>query len=256
MRIVTSVKCVPDGESVYANSDRSLDFSSAVWQISQYDLNAVEAAKQLQEKNEDVEIIALTAGGSIIEDGRRRKDILSRGAAKLYCVQNDELQGAAADSFFVASTLAESIKKIGDVDLVLFGEGSGDMYSQQTGLVVGALLGVPVVNGVSKIELVDGKLKLRRSLDDGVEQLEVSLPAVVCVSADINVPRFTSVRDTLSAGKKPFEIWPLQEVCAPRHGSVTVSVLAPEQTGRNQQVYQSPDEAAIKAVAAELKKYI
>lgn len=182
--------------------------------------------------------------------------ILSRGAAKLYCVQNDELQGAAADSFFVASTLAESIKKIGDVDLVLFGEGSGDMYSQQTGLVVGALLGVPVVNGVSKIELVDGKLKLRRSLDDGVEQLEVSLPAVVCVSADINVPRFTSVRDTLSAGKKPFEIWPLQEVCAPRHGSVTVSVLAPEQTGRNQQVYQSPDEAAIKAVAAELKKYI
>lgn len=256
MRIVTSVKCVPDEESVYVNPDRSLDLSSAAWHISQYDLNAIEAARRIQESSEGVEILALTAGGDVVEDGKRRKDILARGAAKLFCVKDESLQGADADSFYTASVLAEAIRKIGDVDLVLFGEGSGDMYSQQTGLVVGALLGLPTLNAVNGIELTDGKLTVSRSLDDAVERLEVELPAVLCVTADINTPRFASVRDTLSAGKKPFEIWPLEELCSPAHGSETLSVLAPEQAGRKQEVYQTADETAISAIAAELKKFI
>lgn len=257
MKIVVSVKCVPDDEGITVKSDRSLDLSEAQWHISQYDLNAIEAARQLKDSMEGAELEAVTAGGEIVTEGRRRKDILSRGISKLYCIKGEELQTASADAFYTASVLSDGIKRIGNVDLVIFGEGSGDLYSQQTGSLTGQLLGWSTINGVSKIEIKDDStLIVERSLEDRTEKLEVRLPAALSVTADINTPRFPSVKDTLSAGKKPFEIWDVSEVSAPQHGSVTTTVSAPENVGRKCVVYQSADEEAIASVAAELKKYI
>ena len=56
-----------------------------------------------------------------------------------------------ADSFATASAIAEAVRSIGGVDLVLFGEGSGDIYAQQTGSMVGALLGWNCLNSVSAL---------------------------------------------------------------------------------------------------------
>ncbi len=36
-------------------------------------------------------------------------------------------------------------------DLLIFGEGSGDLYAQQVGLLVGEILQLPVINAVSAI---------------------------------------------------------------------------------------------------------
>ncbi|VFS31027.1 putative electron transfer flavoprotein FixA [Yokenella regensburgei] len=45
MNIITCYKCVPDEQDITVNSaDGSLDFSRADGKISQYDLNAIEAA--------------------------------------------------------------------------------------------------------------------------------------------------------------------------------------------------------------------
>lgn len=256
MNIVTCVKCVPDGDTVQINADRRIDISEATWQISQYDLNAIEAVNQLKEKYEDIQIVSLTAGGEVVGDSRRRKDILSRGSDKMFCIKEDELQEASADAFYTASVLAAGIKKIGDIDLAIFGEGSGDMYAQQTGLVVGSLLGWPTINAVTRIEIEKNSLLLQRTLEDGSEQLRVALPAVICVTADINTPRFTSVRATLAAGKKPFEIWSLADIdIEPEHGSAMTGVFAPEETGRRRQIYQTPDDNAVGAIVSQLKKF-
>ena len=45
MKIITCYKCVPDEQDIAVNNaDGSLDFSKADAKISQYDLNAIDAA--------------------------------------------------------------------------------------------------------------------------------------------------------------------------------------------------------------------
>ena len=51
MKIITCYKCVPDEQDIAVNNaDGSLDFSKADAKISQYDLNAIEAACQLKQQ--------------------------------------------------------------------------------------------------------------------------------------------------------------------------------------------------------------
>ena len=85
-----------------------------------------------------------------------------------------------ADTFEIASAIAAAVEKLGDVDLLIFGEGSADMYAQQTGVAAGAILGWPNVNAVSHLELeADGSLLVRRDTESCSETIRVKLPAVV-----------------------------------------------------------------------------
>ncbi|MDY6094998.1 MAG: putative electron transfer flavoprotein FixA [Oscillospiraceae bacterium] len=255
MKIVVCYKLVPSAESLTVKSGRQLDFGSAEWEIGPYDLNAVEAAARLKEASADNSLIALTFGGDIIENSKLRKGILSRGPQELVAVKAAD--AGQADGYRTAAILAEAIRKIGDVDLVLFGEGSGDMYAQQTGVLVGALLGWTTVNAVNSIREADGLLEVGRNLEDSVELLELSLPAAVSVSSDICVPRLASMKDILAAGKKPFAVWSAEEVCVQAENKTVVdSVLAPEQTERACIVKPADDEAHIEAVVNQLRNFI
>ncbi len=80
-------------------------------------------------------------------------------------------------------------------------EGSADLYAQQVGVQLGELLGIPVINSVSKITVEDNKCIAERSLEDELEVLEISLPAVICVTTDINQPRIGGMKEILAAGK-------------------------------------------------------
>ncbi|STM38810.1 putative electron transfer flavoprotein beta subunit [Escherichia coli] len=67
-----------------------------------------------------------------------------------------------------AKALAAAIEKIG-FDLLIFGEGSGDLYAQQVGLLVGEILQLPVINAVSAIQRQGNTLVIERTLEDDVE---------------------------------------------------------------------------------------
>ena len=56
MQVVAAIKIVPDDQDIQVAADRSLDFSKARPVVSEYDLNALEAAVQL----------AAATGGSAI----------------------------------------------------------------------------------------------------------------------------------------------------------------------------------------------
>src|SRR5699024_2982165 len=132
--------------SIVVKPDRSLDFTNCEWEIGQYDLRAVETAAQLTETSPENKLIALTAGSDVVENSKLKKSILARGPQEMLAVKDEALAGA--DSLAVAEVLAEAIRKLGDVDAVFFGEGSGDLYSQQVGNITGALLGWNTVNAV------------------------------------------------------------------------------------------------------------
>lgn len=238
MKSVVCYKAVPEEQDILVNSDHTLSFERAEYKIGLYDLNAVEAGVQLGGN-----VIGLTVGGEIVDNSKMKKSILSRGVAEMYGVTDSSL--ADMDSFTIASTLKAAIEKIGDVDLVLCGEGSGDIYSQQVGPTLGQLLGWVNLNAVSKItENADG-LIVERSLESEVEVLKVKLPAVLSVTTDINIPRIPGLKDIMGAGKKSATVWKLDELGIAVEKQVeTVSVLAPDQAERKKVVIEgdSPDK--------------
>lgn len=92
MKIITCFKLVPEEQDIVVTPEYTLNFDNADAKISQFDLNAIEAASQLA--TDDDEIAALTVGGSLLQNSKVRKDVLSRGPHSLYMVQDAQLEHA------------------------------------------------------------------------------------------------------------------------------------------------------------------
>ena len=162
---------------------------------------------------------------------------------------------ATADSFATAKTLKKIIDKVGGVELIICGEGSSDEYNQQVGNILGGLMGWTTINGVSAIELVDGGLKVNRTVEDGTEIVTLALPAVVSVTSDINTPKIPTMKDIMGAGKKPSTVWSAADVDGVQaDASETLSILAPEQMDRLKVVIEGDDEESVAAFVEYMRK--
>lgn len=244
MRIVACIKAAPDDADIVVGADRALDFSRAAWKVGSYDLNAIEAARQLADQTAG-EVIGLTLGGEELANTKLRKDALSRGLDSLVIVPGSP----EADSFQTASALASALGELG-YDLVVLGAGSSDRYAQQVGNQLGALLGVPTLNGVNSIAVEGDHIRVERLLEDAEQVIDVALPAVVSVTSGINTPRIAGMKDILAAGKKP-----VAEASAsmPAASTRLVSLLAPEQVDRRQQVVEGDPAETAAQLATFLK---
>ena len=255
MKIVACYKSVPFADEISLKADRTLDFSTASLEIGQFDLCAVEAAMKLKEASGEGSVQVLTVGGDVVANSKLKKGILARGPSEMFGVQDESL--AVADTYATASVLKAAVEKIGDVDLVVCGEGSADVYVQQVGNVMGTLLGWTTVNGVSAAKEIEGGLQVERTVSDGVEILEIPLPAVLTVTSDINIPRIASMKDIMAAGKKPSTIWSLADLGVVAKALVeTKSILAPEATERKLEIYEGTSDEALDQFVAALKKVL
>ncbi|MFZ7101053.1 MAG: electron transfer flavoprotein subunit beta/FixA family protein [Peptococcaceae bacterium] len=199
-KVVACYKWVVDEADIrIEGSNRQLNMERAKFKISEYDRNAIEAGALLSEEK-GCRFIGVTCGPKVEAS---LKDALSRGPESISYVEDEKL--AEADSVITSKVLAEIVNKIGDVDLIICGEGSSDDYSQQVGPRLAALLNYPSVTFVNKLELTDDGIRAERKLDDGVEVVEVAGPAVITVLPDLNKPRIPSLKQILAAKKKSTE---------------------------------------------------
>ncbi|MCL2893972.1 electron transfer flavoprotein [Brenneria tiliae] len=254
MKLIACCKVVPDEQDITINADRSLSVDNAGLKISLYDLNALEAAADIVRERAGSTLTALSVGGKTrLENSKIRKDILSRGPDDLVLVADDACRDLLPAE--TAKLLAQAAWKIG-FDLIICGEGSGDLYAQQTGLLVGERLGVPCINAVSNITLGDGVITVERELEDEVEVLEITLPAVISVTSDINTPRLPAMKAILAASKKPVTQWSLAEAGGgvERAAAACVSIQAPEQTDRLRAIIEGDSEADIAALAHNIQQ--
>ena len=254
MNILVCYKLVPDEQDIAVNPDGTLNFSKAGPQISQFDLNAVEAADELKKMAGDSTVTALSVGGKVLENSKARKNIMSRGPDDLVVVADDQFESMLPHQ--TARVLAAAAKKTG-FDVILCGDGSGDLYAQQVGLQLGELLDVPVINGVSKlVSVTAAALTVERALDDEVEVLELPLPAVIAVSGDINVPRIPGMKAILDAAKKPVTSLSARDIGLDGlHALVkSVSVIAPKRKDRLNVIIEGDSEDDIAAFANHLRK--
>lgn len=246
MKIAACYKLVPVSEQISINADQTLCTAKAEWEIGAYDLNAVEAAMGIAEKA-GATVTALTLGGDIVDNSKLKKSILSRGPADLYAVRST----AEHDSFATASLLKQAVMDIGDVEVVVCGEGSVDQYAQQVGVMLGTLLGFNTINAVNKVDFVDGKLICERNLEDEVEVLEVSLPAVISVTTSINKPRIPKMKEIMAAGKKPTVTVDAAEQA---EGVEEISTLAPKSSARVCKMFEGDSDETIAAFCDEIRK--
>ncbi|MBV8772872.1 MAG: FAD-binding protein, partial [Deltaproteobacteria bacterium] len=85
---------------------------------------------------------------------------------------------AGSDTLATARALAMLLGRE-SFDLVLLGKYSLDAETGQVGPEIAELLGVPQITGVCKLDLDGNALRAERESDEGIEEVECELPAVV-----------------------------------------------------------------------------
>jgi electron transfer flavoprotein beta subunit len=103
---------------------------------------------------------------------------------------------------------AAAIRKLGDVDLVVCGRNSTDDETGAFAPALARLLGWAQLTYVGKIATLEsGKIVAERHLEDVVETVEASLPAVVTVVKGINEPRYPSMLRIRKVAKVEIPTW-------------------------------------------------
>lgn len=244
MRIVVACKAVYDSQDIQIAPDGSLDYTKAKIVISEYDKNALELGARLSD-----ETIAIVVGGSEINNSKLKKDILARGIKELVMIADES--ASDLDAYATSQLLSQIISGLGDVDLIITGDGSADNYAQQVDVQLADALGLPVVTAVSRVECDETALKATRMLEDCTEETKVALPAVVSVTPDVAEPRIPGMRDILAAGKKPMQIQPVESM--PHNSLETRSCQAPNTPERTQLVTEFSDSDSLEKVVSAIK---
>ncbi len=162
------------------------------------DDNAIEEAVKIKEAGKATEIVAVTIGEEKAQETVRKA--LAVGADRGIHVK--------ADGVIEPLAIAKILQKIVDKekpDLVFMGKQAIDDDCNQTGQMLSALLNWPQATFASKIDIKDNKLEIIREIDEGLETIEVNLPAVVTCDLRLNEPRYASLPNIMKAKKKPID---------------------------------------------------
>ena len=162
------------------------------------DDNAIEEAVKIKEAGKATEVIAVTVGEEKSQETIR----------KALAVGVDRGIHVKADGIVEPIAVAKILQKIIDKekpDLVFMGKQAIDDDCNQTGQMLSALLNWPQATFASKIEIKDNKLEVVREIDEGLETVEVNIPAVVTCDLRLNEPRYASLPNIMKAKKKPIE---------------------------------------------------
>ena len=202
MKILVPVKRVVDyNVKVRVRSDGSgVDIANVKMSMNPFDEIAVEEAMRLREKGVATEVVAVSCGVTACQETLRTAMAIGADRAILVEVGADvELQPLA---------VAKLLKAIVDREqpqLVILGKQAIDDDANQTGQMLAALTGRPQATFASKVELADGRAKVTREVDGGLETVSIALPAIVTTDLRLNEPRYVTLPNIMKAKKKPLE---------------------------------------------------
>ena len=182
LKIVVLAKQVPDTRNVGKDAmkaDGTINRAALPAIFNPEDLNALEQALRLKDAHPGSTVTVLTMGpgraADIIREG------LFRGADNGYLLTDRAFAGA--DTLATSYALATAIRKIGEYDIIIGGRQAIDGDTAQVGPQVAEKLGLTQITYAEEIlEVGDGKIKVKRHIDGGVETVEGPLPIVITVN--------------------------------------------------------------------------
>ena len=162
------------------------------------DDNAVEEAVKIKESGKAKEIVAITIGEEKAQETVRKA--LAVGADKGIHVKTEGVLEPLA-----VSKIIQKIVEKEKPDLVFMGKQAIDDDCNQTGQMLSALLNWPQATFASNIEIKDNSLEVTREIDEGLETIQINIPAIVTCDLRLNEPRYASLPNIMKAKKKPIE---------------------------------------------------
>jgi electron transfer flavoprotein beta subunit len=200
MKVLVPVKRVVDyNVKVRVKSDNTgVDIANVKMSMNPFDEIAVEEAVRLREKGVVTEVIAVSCGVTQCQETLRTA--MAIGADRAILVETtEELQPLA---------VAKLLKALVDKEqpgLVILGKQAIDDDCNQTGQMLAALCDLPQATFASKVEVVDGKVKVTREVDGGSETLSMATPAVITTDLRLNEPRYVTLPNIMKAKKKQLD---------------------------------------------------
>ena len=182
LKIVVLAKQVPDTRNVGKDAmkeDGTVNRAALPAIFNPEDLNALEQALRLKDRYPGSTVTLLTMGPARAAEVLREG--LFRGADAGYLLTDRAFAGA--DTLATSYALATAIRKIKDFDLIIGGRQAIDGDTAQVGPQVAEKLGLTQITYAEEIlDATDGRIRVKRRIDGGVEVVEGPLPIVVTVN--------------------------------------------------------------------------
>lgn len=175
--------------------------------INGFDENAVEAALLIKDAV-GATVTVVSVGHDFVIDVMKKP--LSMGADRLVLVESTAVNDL--DAYATAYVLSETIKKIGEYDLVLCGIQASDYDNAHVPMGVADMLQLSCVTNARKIDVFNGGLSLQKSIDNGYQVISCPIPAVVTVTSELGEPRYPTLRGIMTASRKTPTVWSASDV--------------------------------------------
>ena len=220
MNILVCMKAVPSTGQVQVDGQFKLrrDGAKLEWNIA--DQAALEAALQIRSNDDSITII--TMGPAKLEENMR--ELLARGADEAVLVTDPGFAGS--DTYATANILHCALQKLGNFDLILCGRRAIDGETGQVPPMLASCLEIPCITNASTISCSGNTLSIVRHLENGIQNLSTSLPALVSVSEysySLRLPGIMGMRKAKGKDIRIFDLSKLSmepDVCGLR-GSLT-----------------------------------
>lgn len=194
MRIIVPIKQVPETSNVKMDPETgTIVRSGSEAVVNPLDLYAIEAALQLKDKTGGT-VHALSMGPPRAEKAVR--EAIAMGCDGGFLVSDRKFGGS--DTWATSYIISQAIKAVGEFDLIITGERATDGDTAQVGPGIAAWLDVPLATYVSSVKTpvaasAPEKLEVERLVEDGYQQLSISLPALLTVVKEIAEPRLPTL---------------------------------------------------------------
>ena len=210
MNIFVFVKRVPDTESkIKINHETNSIIEEGLnFVLSPYDEYAVEEALQIREAKGG-QVTVFSVGPD--ETQTILKKCLAMGADEAVLIKDDA--GETFDALRTAKIISKLLKtKHTEFDLLLFGKQSVGADSAQVPSMVAAMLDLPQVNVVTKLDLEGNAGSALREVEGAREKVTFTLPAVISAQKGLNEPRYETLKGIMAAKRKEIPIVTLDEL--------------------------------------------
>jgi electron transfer flavoprotein beta subunit len=200
MKILVPVKRVVDyNVKIRVKADGSgVDLANVKMSMNPFDEIAVEEALKLKEAGKAEEVIVVSIGPDKAQETLRTG--LAMGADRGILIKTDE----TVEPLDVAKLLKAVVDEE-QPQLVILGKQAIDDDANQTGQMLGALLGWGQGTFAYTVELNDNGVDVTREVDGGLQTVSLSLPAIITTDLRLNEPRYASLPNIMKAKKKPLD---------------------------------------------------
>jgi len=200
MKVLVCAKRVIDyNVKVRVKADNSgVELANVKMSMNPFDEIGVEEAVRLKEAGKADEVVVVSMGPKQCQDTIRTG--LAMGADRgIHVETEDDLEPLA-----VAKMLKALIDKE-QPGMIIVGKQAIDGDNNQTGQMLSAITGWSLASFASNIDIDGDSMNVTREIDGGLQNIKITMPAVVTTDLRLNEPRYASLPNIMKAKKKPID---------------------------------------------------